>query len=102
MAVMEEMLETLQAIKLEISELKMTGPAYSDSEKAALSKNELADFLGVSKSLIYEQTRQGKIPHVKLGSKAIYPKSEIVRWLKGESSDRFAEAGEEAVLQLLS
>lgn len=101
MAVMEEMLETLQAIKLEISELKMNGPAYPDSEKAAFSKNELAKFLGVSKSLVYEQTRQGKIPHVKLGSKAIYPKSEIIRWLQGESSERFTEAGEENILQLL-
>lgn len=102
MAVMEEMLNTLQRIEREIAELRSSGIGCSSEDKAALNRTELAEFLGVSKSFVYDQTRKGEIPHVKVGSKAIYPKAEILRWLQENSSNNKAESNPGSVLQLLS
>lgn len=47
-----------------------------------LGIDELSQFLGVPKSWIYERTRKGEIPHIKLGKYLRFKTSEIREWLK--------------------
>lgn len=47
-----------------------------------LGIDELSQFLGVPKSWIYERTRKGEIPHIKLGRYLRFNTQEIREWLK--------------------
>ncbi len=46
-----------------------------------ISIDEAAEFLKVEKTWIYSQTRQGKIPHFKVGKYVRFRKEELQAWL---------------------
>jgi len=52
-----------------------------DLNKGAMSVAEAADYLGIGRSMAYEQVRQGGIPAIRLGGRWIIPKSELENWL---------------------
>lgn len=47
-----------------------------------LTPQQLADWLGVKLSTIYQWTHIGYIPHVKLGKFVRFRESEIVKWIE--------------------
>jgi excisionase family DNA binding protein len=55
-----------------------------------LTLEEAAAFLKVSKSWIYERTRRGAIPHLKLGKYLRFPMADLLLWLaaQGQSSGK--------------
>ena len=53
-------------------------PASSPHE--LLTLEETAALLKVSKSWIYERTRKGAIPHLKLGKYLRFPLADLLRW----------------------
>ena len=80
----EEMLDTLQRIEKKLENLpEATGERRVDPEdgKAVYDAKELAEVLGMKRQTIYYQTKKGRIPHIKAGSKILYPKVAINRWL---------------------
>ena len=46
----------------------------------------VSEFLGVSKSWVYQATATGVLPCIRLGATLRFEKGAIERWLKGESS----------------
>lgn len=46
----------------------------------------VAEFLGVSKSWVYQATTTGALPCIRLGSVLRFEKAAIERWLKGEQT----------------
>ena len=50
-----------------------------------LSVQEMADYLGVKTSTIYQYTHQGFIPHIKLGKNIRFRESVILKWLEKRS-----------------
>ena len=44
--------------------------------------NGLADFLGMSRTKVYNMAQNEKIPLAKIGRKYRFVKSEIIEWLK--------------------
>lgn len=50
-------------------------------EKDVLSVPDMAEILGVSRSMVYSMVNSGQIPSVKVGSKVKFIKSQIEVWL---------------------
>ncbi len=54
-----------------------------------LTVEEIADYLQVRPSTIYQWTHQGFIPHVKLGNRVRFRLSQVDRWIeRRENSGR--------------
>ncbi len=47
-----------------------------------LTVEEIADYLQVKPSTIYQWTHQGFIPHVKLGNRVRFRLSQVDRWIE--------------------
>lgn len=41
----------------------------------------LSEYIHVSKSLIYQMVSKNKIPHIKIGSRTIFDRTQIDQWL---------------------
>jgi excisionase family DNA binding protein len=62
-------------------ELVLVGDRHQIFENL-LDKKSLADFLGVSESLINKMIRQGTIPHFKVGKLVRFDRAEVSAFLK--------------------
>jgi len=52
-----------------------------------LTPDQIAEYLGVRKSTIYQWTHEGYIPYVKLGKFVRFKASRIERWLEKRSTE---------------
>jgi excisionase family DNA binding protein len=57
---------------------------FIENQKEVLNAKEAAAFLGVSAKTVYEKALDGILPHQRLGSRYIFLRSELIRFLKGE------------------
>jgi hypothetical protein len=85
------LLEELQRIEIErakvtqkIHEITLSilcdTQSKNSEEEEVFSIKELAQFLGVSEQFMYKNSR--RIPHILLGSRPMYIKSEVIAYLK--------------------
>lgn len=51
-----------------------------------LSLNELAEYLRISKSTLYQLSEAGKIPSFKVGKQLRFRKHAIDKWIAGEEN----------------
>lgn len=83
--VMEEILNELKELNNKIDNMPVQGmaphPVGNESIKEVLDAKEVAELLGVSRQTIYEHTKQGRIPHIEIGSAKKYPKKSIIKWM---------------------
>lgn len=56
----------------------------------ALRPREAAKALGISERLLWQLTRDGRVPHVRLGKAILYPVDALKAWLASEASHREA------------
>lgn len=52
------------------------------SERLAVNRREAARLLGVSERLLWTWTNAGEIPHVRLGTRVLYPIEQLRAWLR--------------------
>jgi excisionase family DNA binding protein len=52
-----------------------------EKEKKFLDMDELAEYIGMSKSFIYKRVFTNTIPHVKLGTRTKFVKDQIDQWV---------------------
>jgi len=50
-----------------------------------LTVEEIAEYLSLKPSTIYQWTHQGFIPHIKLGSRVRFRMSQIEKWLESRT-----------------
>jgi len=50
-------------------------------ERLAVSAREVAEMLGVSERLVFQLTKDGTLPHKRLGARVIYPIDGLRRFL---------------------
>jgi excisionase family DNA binding protein len=48
----------------------------------AMRPKEAAKALGVSERLLWEWTRRGTVPHIKIGGVVVYPTDALREWLR--------------------
>ena len=90
MGVMEKILEEIKVLNKKIEDLPNNNQSMlNENDKSTYDPKELAEILNVSRKLIYEQTNQGRIPHIKLNSKIIFPKAAIEKWIMETSEDNY-------------
>lgn len=70
-----------------------TNRSPSEQPKLAVSAREAAAMLGISERLLWTWTRSGKIPHLRLGVRVLYPLDLLRVWLnqQASSSSRHAD-----------
>ena len=51
----------------------------------AVSRREAAAMLGISERLLWTWTNASKIPHVRIGTRVLYPVEQLRRWLDARS-----------------
>jgi excisionase family DNA binding protein len=50
-------------------------------DSMALSARDACRFLGISPSTLYRLTRDGRIPHARIGRRVLYPRMSLEQWL---------------------
>ncbi|WP_310877588.1 excisionase family DNA-binding protein [Priestia megaterium] len=58
-------------------------------ERQTMTTLELANFIGVSKDLIYQMVRENKLPFVRIGRRILFRKEAIVLWMNHEETKNF-------------
>lgn len=95
MGAIEELTDAVNKLNKKIEKLPAAAVGEGDTElaadggKATLTAKELAEVLNVSRNTIYEQSQQGRLPFIKIGSKRLYPKPAIKKWLMEESANNY-------------
>jgi len=62
-----------------------------DSEVTLLTADEAAKFLGVHRTTLYEQARNGEIPCRRAGRRFLFVKERLTVWLLGQDKARHSE-----------
>lgn len=57
-------------------------PVDQGQERLTLTAREVADLLGVSRNSIYEATRTGQVPSIKMGRRILIPRAALTKMLK--------------------
>lgn len=50
-------------------------------ERLAWTAEELARMLGTTRKAIYAQVAAGRIPHMRIGRRVLFPVGDVERWL---------------------
>ena len=53
-----------------------------------LNVKEAAGLLGVSDTSIYDQIREKKFPHLRIGKRIMVPKTELQQWIEKNTKGR--------------
>jgi len=61
---------------------------YSSTTPAplAVGRREAATLLGISERLLWTWTQAGTIPHVRIGSRVLYPVEQLRQWLSKQAT----------------
>lgn len=60
----------------------------SGGGRIALSVNETAEALGLSRQVVYQAIRNGRIPSLKFGGRTVVPRFALERMLSGQGENR--------------
>ena len=63
---------------------------HSDSAPLAVGRSEAAAMLGISERLLWTWTKSGMIPHVRIGTRVLYPVEQLRVWLNKQASSTVA------------
>ena len=82
----------IEAIANRVAEIlkpMLSSTARHDEKDALLDVAQLADYLNVSPSWIYDRIRDNEIPHTKVGKYLRFRKRDIDKWLETSSFKPF-------------
>lgn len=68
--------------RLDIRRMKYieeTGPRFT--KPLAFSAPEAARAIGISERLLWSMTKAGEVPHMRIGTRVIYPVAALEKWL---------------------
>ena len=89
-------MEDIELIKQELQVIK---DLLANNSKKVLNLNELADYIGFSKSYVYKLTSQNLIPHSKPNGKAVFfDRDEIDKWLLNNSTITHQQSRRKALM----
>ncbi len=69
------------SLGLAIKEHYEKKPSYAPIERTTLTVKEVAIYLDLSTDFIYKLVRQKQIPFIKVGSRILFKRVSIERWL---------------------
>jgi len=60
------------------------------SKRETYTPDELAEILGLGRTLVYANLKSGKIPAIRIGNRFVIPRSGIAEWLKSSGGGQAA------------
>lgn len=57
-----------------------------EASPLAVGRREAASMLGISERMLWAWTRSGRIPHVRIGTRVLYPVNKLQAWLDEQST----------------
>lgn len=60
-------------------------PERGGTEKLTVNRREAATMLGISERLLWTWTNAGEIPHVRIGTRVLYPVNTLREWLEDQA-----------------
>ncbi len=78
----ETLAKDINIIKSMVLELQKTKVQTGSNFPEIMSVEEAAEFLRSSKSKLYQQTSKGEIPHFKQGSRVLFSRADLLKWLE--------------------
>lgn len=79
---LEKLDNDLQQIKIMLVEILNHQKQPLQEQDSIMSLNEVAEFLGLEKHIIYAKCGSGEIPFFRVGKLYKFKKSELQQWLK--------------------
>jgi excisionase family DNA binding protein len=76
-----------------VKPLTPEGSAPRDELAELLTLDEVVTWLRVPRSWVYERTRKGQIPHVRLGKYLRFPRQALAEWLGAQHREGPSSAG---------
>ena len=73
--------------------MKGRTPEKLDHAPLAVSRQDAAALLGISERLLWTMTNAGKIPHVRIGTRVLYPVDALRLWLDEQALNRGTARG---------
>jgi excisionase family DNA binding protein len=59
-----------------------------EPDRLTVSRSEAARMLGISERLLWTWTNAGVIPHVRIGTRVLYPVDQLREWLSDATNRR--------------
>lgn len=56
-------------------------------DRTTLTVKEVADYIGVSKDLVYKLVREKEIPAVRIGRRLVFRMESIEKWMVGKETE---------------
>jgi len=66
--------------------MTMPAPKESSNEPLAVGRHQAAQMLGISERLLWTWTNAGMIPHLRIGTRVLYPVEQLRAWLSKQAS----------------
>jgi excisionase family DNA binding protein len=79
---LEKMDNNLQQIKIMLVEILNHQKQLGNEKDSIMSLNEVSEYLGLEKHIIYSKCGSGQIPFFRVGKLYKFKKSELQQWLK--------------------
>ncbi len=61
-------------------------PNPGRNERLTINRREAAEMLGISERLLWTLTNAGEVPHLRLGSRVLYPVEALRQWIEERTS----------------
>ncbi|SDL87142.1 helix-turn-helix domain-containing protein [Halarsenatibacter silvermanii] len=98
----QKMLETLLRIESKLENMNNGGQEeFITDEKPVFNTQEMAEMIGCHVDTIRRNCREGKIPHKKFSGKFIFPREQIIEWLRDSRGNWQRPAGDELSADIL-
>ncbi len=67
-------------------ELQQGRASHTPPNRLTVNRQEAAVMLGISERLLWTMTNAGKIPHVRIGTRVLYPVDALCEWLEQQTN----------------
>ncbi|MEE1961184.1 helix-turn-helix domain-containing protein [Allomuricauda taeanensis] len=75
-----------QVVAKELQLIKFKGPNNQEAQlNVVLSRQEAADFLGISTTTLWKLDKSGELPARRIKTKVVYYKNDLLNYLNGET-----------------
>jgi excisionase family DNA binding protein len=67
------------------------GAPPGNPDRLAVNRQEAAALLGISERLLWTWTQAGNIPHLRIGTRVLYPVEQLRIWLNKQANSTVAQ-----------
>ena len=66
--------------------IPLDAPQSSEPDRLTVSRSEAARMLGISERLLWTLTNRKEVPHLRIGTRVLYPVRSLQQWLESRTT----------------